>query len=629
MENKVVNLKVNLGSSEDDLKKLGVAFKTVDKEATNLDATFEEIYGDLKPLTARMGEQEDRLYELAKAGKQSSQEYKDLLKSVAEYKIVQQQTDLIVDASAETLGTKLSGSLNAVAGGFSLAQGAVGLFGTESENVEKAILKVQSAMAISQGFETINQGAKSVKALGETIKATTVFQKLQTAATAAQTFVTNGATLATKALRGALVATGIGALVVGVGLLIANFDKVKKVILNLIPGLSKVGDFIGSIVDSVTDFVGATSDASRALDKLKANADKTLSVNKKFLQEHSDQIDEYTKKKIEAKNAYSEAVKEEGADQIALAKKLNRELSAIEYSRGDEKRKIQKENDDKLKADRKAKAEKDKADREAETKRLKDEKLAEEMQSAKDALAIQKALQESQETPIQKEQREYLEKKAILEANNIDTELLTKTHNDTINKLNIDSYVADFEATKKKTEDEKEQSDARKRIIEAEYAFKIGQAREASAVLGQLSELAGKETAAGKALGIASATINTYVGVSEALKQKSTLPSPFDVVAKVANVATILATGFKAVRAITSVKVPGGGGGGSAPSPISVPNAAAPSAPQFNVVGTSNTSQLAQSIGQKDATPIKAYVVSNDVSTQQGLDRAIVKTATL
>ena len=52
-------------------------------------------------------------------------------------------------------------------------------------------------------------------------------------------------------------------------------------------------------------------------------------------------------------------------------------------------------------------------------------------------------------------------------------------------------------------------------------------------------------------------------------------------------------------------------------------------APQFNVVGTSNTSQLAQSIGQKDATPIKAYVVSNDVSTQQGLDRAIVKTATL
>ena len=156
MENKVVNLKVNLGSSEEDLNKLSKAFKTVDKEATNLDATFEEIYGDLKPLTARMGEQEDRLYELAKAGKQSSQEYKDLLKSVGEYKRVQQQTDLVVDASAQTLGTKLSGSLNAVAGGFSLAQGAVGLFGTESESVEKAILKVQSAMAISQGFETIN-----------------------------------------------------------------------------------------------------------------------------------------------------------------------------------------------------------------------------------------------------------------------------------------------------------------------------------------------------------------------------------------------------------------------------------------------------------------------------------------
>ena len=179
----------------------------------------------------------------------------------------------------------------------------------------------------------------------------------------------------------------------------------------------------------------------------------------------------------------------------------------------------------------------------------------------------------------------------------------------------------------KRTENEKALADARKKITEEEYKAKISQAQEAAFVLGQLSDLAGKDTVAGKALGIASATINTYVGVTEALKQKSTLPSPFDVVAKVANVATVLATGFKAVKAITSVKVPYGGGGGAAPTPISLGGGSVPSAPSFNVVGTSGQNQIAQSLGNQ--APVKAYVVSGDVTSAQSLDRNIVKTATL
>ena len=45
-----------------------------------------------------------------------------------------------------------AGALNAVAGGFSAVQGALGLIGVESEAVEKQLLKVQSALALSQGF---------------------------------------------------------------------------------------------------------------------------------------------------------------------------------------------------------------------------------------------------------------------------------------------------------------------------------------------------------------------------------------------------------------------------------------------------------------------------------------------
>jgi len=184
-----------------------------------------------------------------------------------------------------------------------------------------------------------------------------------------------------------------------------------------------------------------------------------------------------------------------------------------------------------------------------------------------------------------------------------------------------------FKSQEEKTAYEKANSDARKKITEEEYKAKINMLKEAAEVAAKLSELAGKDTIAGKALGIASATINTYVGVTEALKQKSTLPSPFDVVAKVTNVATVLATGFKAVKAITAVKVPGGGGGGGAPTPMAVSGGSAPSAPSFNVVGTSGQNQIAQSLGNQ--APVKAYVVSNDVTSAQSLDRNIVKTATL
>lgn len=64
-----------------------------------------------------------------------------------------------------------------------------------------------------------------------------------------------------------------------------------------------------------------------------------------------------------------------------------------------------------------------------------------------------------------------------------------------------------------------------------------------------------------------------------------------------------------------------GGGSASAPS--------TPQAPSFNVVGNSGANQIAQTIGMQSQSPIKAYVVSQDVTTQQALDRNIVKSASL
>ena len=162
----------------------------------------------------------------------------------------------------------------------------------------------------------------------------------------------------------------------------------------------------------------------------------------------------------------------------------------------------------------------------------------------------------------------------------------------------------------------KENSDARKEIDKQEYEFKISQAQAASNLLANLSDLAGKQTAAGKALGISSALVNTYVGVTQALKAESVLPSPFDVVAKVANVATILASGLKAVKAITAVKVPGGGGGGGGVSAPSIGGGAAPAVGGGEpTIGSSPVTALGQVMANQP--PLKAYVVESEVTGTQ------------
>ena len=168
---------------------------------------------------------------------------------------------------------------------------------------------------------------------------------------------------------------------------------------------------------------------------------------------------------------------------------------------------------------------------------------------------------------------------------------------------------------------------ADKKLDDIEFEGKKKMQGEAMDLANKAQALAGKNTVAGKAIGIATATINTFQGASEAMKQKSTLPSPFDVVAKVANVATVIATGLKTVKSIASVKVPGGGGsGGATPSGGGV---AAPAPPSFNVVGATETSVLADTVAEQTNEPVQAYVVSNDVTTAQSLENNIVEGATI
>ena len=110
-------------------------------------------------------------------------------------------------------------SVNVLAGGFAAVQGAVGLFAEDNEELQKAIAKTNSALAILNGLQQINAFFT-----GQSAGKLAILSGVQ----AAYTAVVGTSTGALKAFRLALAATGIGLLVLGLVALVQNFDKVKK-----------------------------------------------------------------------------------------------------------------------------------------------------------------------------------------------------------------------------------------------------------------------------------------------------------------------------------------------------------------------------------------------------------------
>ena len=142
----------------------------------------------------------------------------------------------------------------------------------------------------------------------------------------------------------------------------------------------------------------------------------------------------------------------------------------------------------------------------------------------------------------------------------------------------------------------------------------------------QIAQLAGKDSKVGKAMAIASATISGVQGVMNAYTtaQKSPITAAFPAYPTIqASLAGLVAA--KNIAAIKSIN-PSGGGGGSIPTQSS---GGGSTPPAFNVVGQSGETQLADAIGSQTQRPSRAYVVSNDVTTAQEMDRNIIEGASI
>jgi hypothetical protein len=167
-----------------------------------------------------------------------------------------------------------------------------------------------------------------------------------------------------------------------------------------------------------------------------------------------------------------------------------------------------------------------------------------------------------------------------------------------------------------------------KQTVERERAVANAKLDIAQNTLALIGEIAGNGSKVGKALALAQATISGYQGVQNAYTTAQASPITIGFPAY-PYIQAGLAGAFSLlqIKKIMSTDPSGssspnlggggaGGGGGATP-------------PSFNVVGNTGVNQLAGVIGNKEAAPVQAYVVANNVTTAQSLDRNIIASATL
>lgn len=140
--------------------------------------------------------------------------------------------------------------------------------------------------------------------------------------------------------------------------------------------------------------------------------------------------------------------------------------------------------------------------------------------------------------------------------------------------------------------------------------------------LSGVANLLGQSSVFGKGLAVTQAVIDTYTGANKALAQGGIfgkIAAAGIIASGLANVSRIVSTQLPQLPAFANGSVNDSVGGNV--------NASVP--PEFNIVGSTAESQLAETIAGQANTPIKAFVTSKDVTTAQELDRNTINGASL
>jgi hypothetical protein len=500
-----------------------------------------------------------------------------------------------------------------------------------------------------------------------------------------------GLNLGLKGMKSALIATGIGAFVVALGTVVAYWDEIVDFITGASKEQQRLNDEADRTLDLLDQSLGILEqqialaelrgeDASELVTELRKELllqqeilDKEIERRQLQLDSQKEKDKELTfweKAQVGAKFLYDRQgalldIQKFQTDESEETVKKQDELNKLKSKTLSIDQKIAKL--DKEETDRKQKViddiEKKKLDaKKEELARIKEfNKLQEQID---DALIVSKADKRAKERDdINKHYDDLIFDLIMAEELTVETELALnearreklaeqQTKFDEEDQAEKDKENEEFMALQQvKIDEAQKELDAVKELEDKKQKF-------AQDTLDNASRIAGEETKLGKTMLVAKQLLaaKEFLISIGALKQKANVAAaeanlsaakggtaiaegtaetakigfPQNILPLIAYAATAAGIISSIKSAVTGTKKAaaeaGGSAGGSTPTPV---QPVAPPPPAFNIVGTTETSQLAETITGQTQQPIQAYVVSNDVTTAQSLERNIVQGATI
>lgn len=659
------------------------AFEELDKSGKRLSATFEEIYGeDLKPLSGRIGELEDRLYEMALAGQAGSDEFRELSLEVGKMKNVIIDVDKSIDLLSENQGLAVFGT--------GITQIGERLLMLDFQGAAKDATAMNSAVGnlSKMGSQAITGLAKTVGQLGKA-------------------FMSIGKALLTNPIF--LLVAAVTAIGTAIVFLMNKLGLLK-------PILDTIGDVFGAIADAIQwvvdkikeflDWIGLTNFAAEEMAAKQQDAmQKIIDRSNELAESIGDRYDheirlakiagkDTTEQEIEKQKAIIKTaeVRQKAIDQLIEQNKITNKLTEEEIEKLKELRseteKTIRESNQEIEAlnaqrtqDQKNALEKERQDAKASYEKM----LADRKKFEQDRLAAIRQIRdlelEMMDEGINKDLAINQEKYSRLIADTLANENLLQEEKDSIvallkeqefeknkeielgyaQQLSDALKAADQERKEKAAEErlkqlefEKEQAqflldqqiEFNKARVEADQSLADAKFGIAKGITSALGQIAGENEAAqnaifavDKALAIAEVVVNTNREIAGYFATYSLIPGGAAIAATQAAAAKIRAGISIASILATSIAKFKGGGGGGANIPTgggvggalnsAASNNQTPSVQLFGQNNDLNNLSAPQDVEATQQITVKAVVSETEVTNTQNTIKKITESAAL
>ena len=549
-------------------------------------ASVKSLKAELRQVTNELGTLEQGSDAFIRAA-QKAGELKDQIGDVK---------DTINAFNPEAKFQALAGAVGVAANGFSAMQGAMALMGSENEDLNKTIAQTQGAIALATGLN----GLLGMKDAFNLLKTTSI------------------ATFAS--MKASIMATGFGGLIIALAAVATAFYAMatasEESAKRQIAAINETQDKLNEQYDLEIAIAKAAGKNTEELERGKIE-DRRNSA-REAVRISQEQLDKQLYISSEEQKAHDELVKNKTSidnEYLIFEAGVTKSRLDRESKYYDDKKTKDKDSNDKAKTERKRI---DDWNKEQDQLKLKVEEGNREADKAiQDVIDFNKEEQRKEDEKLAEDKRKRDASVLLSEQER------RASHINDLNEIAKDEvlsaeerYAALDELNQRGLLSDKQTSDAKLAIAQKEKNARLALLDSYATSLNAISGLVGKDTAEGKLLAIASATISTYTAIAKTLAANAS-NTPLAIASSIA----IGLAGFAAVKGILDTPVPGqGGGGGTAPTPPKIP---------MSVSGTMLNQNKPLTTTNIGGQVNKVIVTETDITGTQDKVKGIIRKATI